>query len=546
MRLAPLFALALLAVPLAGAQVAPADEACPLGTAVGTLRGAKVEATLRTNGLLFYPTPGGRRGYLAPLGQTTPAGDPVTPLLGAGLWVGGLVGGEVRASASHYGPLPFRPGQTGPDGAPPSREACAQADRVWTVARDDVARYLAGEPATTDLAEWPVHLGAPVLDGDGVPDNYDLAAGDQPAIRGDVVSFWAMTDTASPRLEGEAPLGVDVTVEAFAVRSAAFATETLYRFTVTNRNTVPIEAARLGLFTDFLLGDTHDDYIGTDTTAQMVYTYNEWGSDALYGVPPAFGAVIVESPEATPNGRDGETDTPGEPLGLTASSSFFPVASGPTALPHTAPAAYHFLEGLWGDGSPVRELYEGYDIPEHVPTTRYVYPGDPVTQAYWSEVNSGERQDGGPRMGLASTGPVSLAPGGSVSVTYALVFGQGTDALDSIRQLRRTAYAVRQFAAHGGLDPRPVPPPAVAAPRLAVARPAPNPFRGTTEIAVEGVDQARLNVEVYDALGRLLSAQRVPEGASRIEIGAALEAGVYLVRVNGGGAAETFAITKLR
>ena len=42
---------------------------------------------------------------------------------------------------------------------------------------EDVARYNTTGEATPDLAEWPAHLGAPVVDGDGVAGNYDLARG---------------------------------------------------------------------------------------------------------------------------------------------------------------------------------------------------------------------------------------------------------------------------------------------------------------------------------------------------------------------------------
>ena len=65
----------------------------------------------------------------------------------------------------------------------------------------------------------------------------------------------------------ERPLGVDVAVEAFAFLRPLFAQHTFYRFTVTNRNAVPIDSAHIGFFGDFDLGDATDDYVGTDTTA---------------------------------------------------------------------------------------------------------------------------------------------------------------------------------------------------------------------------------------------------------------------------------------
>ena len=75
--------------------------------------------------------------------------------------------------------------------------ACAQEDGADVVIPGCT---LAGSVLTHDVPDAESVIGAPVLDGDGIEGNYNLGAGDQPAIRGDVMAFWTMTDTATPSL----------------------------------------------------------------------------------------------------------------------------------------------------------------------------------------------------------------------------------------------------------------------------------------------------------------------------------------------------------
>ena len=552
----PILCVLLIATAMpAAAQFGPSADPCTLGTAQASLRGALVEAALFTNSNLFYGNQTSA-GYRVPTNEVGPNGAPPSPIYHAALWLGALVGGEVRTAAARYAGFTFRPGQTGPDGTPPTPAECAEADRIWTVTRDDVAAYLAGGPPTADLAEWPVHLGAPVLDGDGIAGNYDLAAGDQPALRGDVTAFWAMTDTAvdlgGP--DGLNPLGVDVTVEAFAFRTAPFWTETAYRYTITNRNAVPVDSAYAGFFLDPDLGNAGDDYLGTDTTAHMIYAYNGQETDTVYGVPPAVGVVVAEGPVGPPNGQDddgdGEADEPGERLGLTSSSWLN--GSGPIDDPRSPPEVYNRLQGLWNDGTPMRARGEGYGYGRQsgAPITTFTFFGDPVTGEGWSEVNyDGEGPHyyhAGDRRGALSTGPFRLGPGESASVTFGIVFAQGTGHLNSIVRLRPRARAFREAALAGQFDPVAVDGPPIEVP-FSVRRPRPNPFTGAAAVEVRGAPPGTA-VSVYDALGRRVAGPEAvgPSGTSTAEVGRGLAPGVYLVRVAGFAFEEAFTVTKVR
>ena len=549
MRVLFLLPLAVLLSAPAAAQFSAPASPCPPGVARAWLTGINVEAELYTNGNLFYS----RETYTDP-GYVVPLDHPNGPTsvtYGFQLWIGGRVDGDkVRVAAERYTYRSFRPGRTGPEGVRPDSSACAQADRIWQVAQSGAPR--AQGP---DIAEWPAHLGAPVIDGDGVLGNYDLARGDRPGMRGDATAFWAMTDTATERLPGERPLGVDVTVEAFVLYDLP--TTTFYHYTVTNRNDVPIEETYIGSYLDWDLGNATDDYVASDTTAQMAYVYNAFETDTVYGVPPAAGWVVARGPLAEANGldddRDGTTDEPGERMGMTRATPIHK-ATRQIQEPQTPEEFYNRMRGLWNDGTPVYEYGDGSRAPAGgAPTTVFAFPGDPVAGALWSTENidgQGQPFFASDKWGMIATGPVNLEPGASMETTFALVYAQGGDRLDSVTRLREQARTVRQAAEAGALDIRALhlsePPPDTLARPVTIRRPRPNPFHDATTVEIQDASGANARVSVYDPLGRLLSTTEVAAPEARVAVGRGLAAGIYVVRVEGTGFAEAFPIVKVR
>src|SRR5690606_37086431 len=140
---------------------------CALGTAEGVLDANEVSAKVFNTGSLFFGSTSEAHYYV-------PAADSVSAIFAAGLWIGGKVDGELRAAGSTYYNFEFWPGPHSDGARPVDPSDCSAYDRIWIVSREDVARYLTTGEATDDLREWPAHLGAPVLDGDGDPTNYDL------------------------------------------------------------------------------------------------------------------------------------------------------------------------------------------------------------------------------------------------------------------------------------------------------------------------------------------------------------------------------------
>ena len=93
--------------------------------------------------------------------------------------------------------------------------------------------------------------------------------------------------------------------------NAALAQTVFMRVHIVNQSANTYTDTRLGLFTDFDLGNYADDYVGTDAQRNLCYVYNADNLDEAssggpgYGPePPAFGVVLLKGPLVDANGLD--------------------------------------------------------------------------------------------------------------------------------------------------------------------------------------------------------------------------------------------------
>ena len=526
---------------------------CELGVAEGDLDVNDVFARVFNTGALFFgnETTAGN-GYLVPKASGN------SPLFAMAFGIGGMVNGELKTAASRYTRREFWPGPLNDGAALPNSADCTPYDRIFVVSRDDVRRYIQTREATNDLRDWPADLGAPVLDGDGIEGNYNLEGGDQPAIYGDQMAWWVMNDVGNAHEETLSnPLGVEVQVSAFAVGTGirALKQATFYRYRIINRSSSVIDSAYVMFFMDADLGDATDDWAGSDTTLSMGYTYNSDSNDSVYGIPPAHGYQIVQGPVGLPNGRDdddnGVIDEAGERLRATAVSCYGKFVNPEANDPRFASEYYNCMQGRWLYGTPMTASGLGYQTDG--PITVFAFPADPVENECWTMANDCEGSSvGGYDIRLyVSSGPFRLSPGQSEEVVFALPFGQGSDNLDSVTQLRFAAFATRGAWESGILDPQRVEgefqPGAF---QLQVSPPFPNPFTDQTTIRYELSEAMVARIVVYDALGRevaVLADGEQPAGSYEVVFnGADLAPGTYVVRFEAAGEERAFTMIKLR
>ncbi len=398
-----------------------------------------------------------------------PARSGKSPVFLASLWIGGLVDGDLRFAGSTYGPWEFWPGPLDAIGNT-SPEQCAEFDRIWTVTTGDLDTYEATGIAKSDLEDWPVAFGAPFfvdLDGDrrqgaseptvtlDIEDagyrtkTLDLEAGERPVIFGRQTAWWVMNDVGGTHdWSRTEPLGVEVRVTAWTLadlEAPDLLYSTFYRYEIINRGADILEDVHVGMFVDSDLGGATDDYVGTDSTRSMLFFYNGDNDDAQYGVPPALGIdVLSGSDGARLVGKTGRSD--GDPV--------------------DGEDAYSYLRGFWKDGRPLRVGGDGYRT--NGPITRWAFSGDPP--AYWSEINpdgQGTSRVPADRQGMVSAERFQLEPRESRTIDIGLLFAQGEDNLDSVRELKRVSDVAQTAFEDGTLfERRDNPPPPPSAPAL--------------------------------------------------------------------------------
>ena len=499
-------------VAFAHSATAQTPGSCVNGTAQADLGTSQVFARLFNTGALFF----GNQTNIGD-GYRVPRARGLSSVFAAAFWVGGTVNGEVRTAAARYQDYEFFPGPLNPGATLPDPASCAAYDRIYVVSPDDVAAYQAGGMATADLAEWPVGLGAPAVDAQGQPvpvgsreQRIDLPGGERPVLRGGPTAFWVMNDVGGPHVGGN-PLGVEVQVTAFATTggSLALRQSTVYRYNVINRSAQAISGLHTGFYVDTDLGNSNDDYVGTDVARGMAYTYNGAPTDSQYGVPPALGLDLLSGLWSAMTSFDG----------------------GPTDDPDVPDAFYFRLKGLWNDGTPMRAAGYGYGAQGGAPVTRFIFNGDPVRNEPWSQGNPG---GGGPpqipedRRLMLSAPAVTLAPGASTTVDLAIVFGQGTSNLNSVTALRAASDAVQAAYDAGALFPVAGDAGPLPAGALALGAPHPNPARGDVRFAVATAGAFRLRL--VDVLGRTVLEQRLGGGTreARLDV-RRLAPGTYAV-----------------
>ncbi|MBX2820281.1 MAG: T9SS type A sorting domain-containing protein [Rhodothermaceae bacterium] len=507
---------------VAAQQVGTCEEA--RGEAL--LEAGNVRARIFNNGPLFWR---GRQNL-----YEVPKGSGVNAMFAGHMMLGGLIDGELHMAGSTYGPYEFWPGPLDEAGNPPAD--CSQYDRIWEINSNDFIHFEEDSTFSINMLNWPWQLGAPVIDGDGNPDNYNLKGGDRPELLGDQTLWWIMNDRGNAHVWSEVdPIGIEVRASAYAFNiPSEIGDITFYRYNILNKNSKPLTDAFLSMWADPDLGNFADDYFGSDSLLHLQYVYNADNQDenGYEELPPAIGYTFLQTPVADidliDNDHDGLIDEPNEPAGMYSAIEFSDF-NGPVEDPRRGAGIYNNMRGLWADGVPYTVGGYGRDFSNSI--TRFAYSGDPVTQSYWTLFrpmpNANRPTPSYDIVIIMSSGPFTLAPGESTEFLIALVWAQGINHLDSVRKIKNIVANLQTAPARyltsgyqpGKLEPPPPEPSFV----LGFDQNFPNPFINRTTLRYSLPKTMQVRLTVYDLLGREISV--LTEGSQ--------EAGIYTTEFNG-------------
>jgi hypothetical protein len=475
--------------------------------------------------------------YLVPKGISADA------IFASSFWLGGYdEQDKLHIAAASYSTWEFWPGPLNANGDSPSD--CSKYDRIWSVEQGDIERYKLGMAPTKDLLEWPYDLGAPVIDGDGDPNNYNLAGGDRPEMLGNQVLWWIMNDMGNKhaRTGGDSlPVGIEVRVTAFA--SMNVAETTFYRYQIKYKGKQPLHNVVAAMFADIDMGNSSDDYVGSDTTISLGYIYNndeiDEGNRGYGTPPPSIGYVLLKTP--TQNGKE---------TGMGYFHYFFggnPKCGDPAAVGFEY---YYAMTARCKDGTYLTIGGDGTTgLGER---TRYAFPGNPMTGQGWSEENvdgKGTRASNGNRRFVISSGMFDMKPNEEQTFAFAIVWARAENRLLSFAKMKRLSAAIYQrregifkygipvikFGSPGTEYVKEVIP--VQQPlELLLRQNAPNPASGEVSIPFYLPYANHVTMRLYDVLGREVATimderREAGSNTARFDTRTLRSGGVYLCRL---------------
>ena len=354
-------------------------------------------------------------------------------------WFGGKdINDNIKLSGQMYdwGKDLF-PGPLSNDGAAETNSTTAALyDITYTVTKADIDYHMqhfydVGYVAPSGITDWPAH-GDILLDQDfylapfvdvNNDQVYTPEYGDYPLIRGDVATYVIMNDKLSVHTEsgGEA-IGIEVHFMFYQfITSDDLNNTTFVNIKIVNRGTQTIYDFAVGGLLDTDLGDSGDDFMGSDSIRNLIYSYNSTNTDATYGTnPPAVGLVSLN-----------------HDLGVAGSYSGF---SGPSSIPNTANEYILNMTGYHKDGSFMTEGGTGYG--GTVPNS-FQYHGDPNIGGEWSEID--EANFGTDKRLYYATETTTLFALSEVCYDFAIVVGDGGDNLENVTNLKTAATFVQDY-----------------------------------------------------------------------------------------------------
>ena len=360
----------------------------------------------------------------------------------SGIWIAGLVNGDLRIAVSEYGPE-FVPGPYGSDPDDP-------AYRIYKLS------YL--NPYSEDYTEWPVEQGAPWIDanGDGI---YNVADGDKPDMLGDQMLWYVMNDgdTEQHSIFNTQPLNIEVQMTIWGYDQINAAGDMMFvKSLIINKGADTIDSTFIALWSDPDLGNAGDDFVGCDTTLSLGFCYND-GADHDYGdAPPAIGYDLFQGPMVEAPGETawmfGNYWQDRKNLGMTAFPPMLKNIAGPFTSPNNREDVYNLLQGKGKDGYVLTNPITGQP-------TVFAFTGNPESNvddqdSIWVDSDQYRSAD---RRFLMSSGPFTMAPGDSQEVVFGIIIAQGTDALNSVTVLKEVDVMAQSAFDLGFKTPKPEP-----------------------------------------------------------------------------------------
>ncbi|MBL0315617.1 MAG: T9SS type A sorting domain-containing protein [Flavobacteriales bacterium] len=445
-----------------------------------------IAARVTSTGQLFQPETNGDLP-----GLEFPSGSNLATIYSSNLWIGGMddqmslsMAAETYVSSQDWYPGPLMVGS-----AETSQAVMDMYDRVWSANSEDVNLHRIyfeaisnGDPDPFGgsyqipqwMLEWPAHGDtkagfdfnlAPFFDYNS-NGYYDPDGGDYPMFCGDYCVFFIFNDNGGPHIQTQVPaLGLEVhgMLYAFDSPSSVDVGHTLFlQYKLINRGSQTFTQTRLGVWSDFDMGNGQDDYCGTNVKRSSVFAFNGDnldeagpGTDGYGNDLPIQSMMILAGATMDADGLDNplpdalystETNSYGnygfgfndnvidnERLGLSGSIYYNNNTNPINGEPAMAADFMNYLRQQWLNGSSLEYGLNGVNTSAGT-VSKYVYPGstDPLFEGTsgiiasgWEESSAGNLP--GDRRMIAACGPFTFTPGAIHELNIAFIVSQQSE-----------------------------------------------------------------------------------------------------------------------
>lgn len=471
-----------------------------------------------------------------------PNGSGSNRLFAGSLWIGGVdAGGQAMVAAQMFRATPSTTNATdfftGP-GDSCSASYCNQFDRIWKINKQEVINFIAGQPATTDMIQYPGNylngnVFAPFVDmnSDGI---YNSADGDYPAfditgsipdsvdqLYGDQCLWYAFNDVCSTKTQTNSPsMGLEIQGKAFAFASSdpAINNTTFYQYRIINHSAYTLNNVYLGFWSGTPLFT--DVRRGCHVIKNMAYVTDNYSFDPpSNSYPSAIGISLLQGPladvgDGIDNDRDSIIDEPGERCSMSSYIVFENVNGQPMGNPDSTIDYLNYLQGLNDSVCPCTSL-----------PSPYMYPGvsDPGCPCNWIE-----NSPAGDYFFIMSTGQITFQPGDIQTINYAVTWAVDSIAGYSLDSLFAAHDVVENFF-RAGFNNSTVSVNEIKKDFKATVYP--NPFIDQTLIRFDNSTDETLTFALYDAFGKQIRIIEKIRGNQIILEGKNLNSGIYFYTV---------------
>lgn len=390
---------------------------------------------------------------------------------------------------------------------------------IWAVSKAEIENHQLNYQQTgyvipASISTWPAHGDivqgasnnlAPFVDTDG-NGIYEPNMGDYPCIKGDNAAFIIMNDKKNVHASGSDPIGIEVHLLFYQFETLDDLNNTTFvDVDIFNRGTQTIYDFTNGFAVDGDLGNPFDDFAGCDTNRNLIYYYNDANDEDATGVlgygamPPSFGVVCLNQTMTSASVFGGSTTYPTSPAGI-----------------------YNVMNGLNWNGSTV---YDASNNP-----TKFQYYDNPSNNSGWSELIAGNTP--AEKKALLSVNLNTLVPNDHKSLTYAVIFNQGTSNLESVNGLMDVCDSIQAF--YDSYDPGCGMNVAGIDENLEVADFSffPNPTSGLVKINVNNKEGFEVIVRSLD--GKEVVSSKTLDSTILLDVNK-LESGMYMIQINQNG-----------